>query len=170
MIIPIKKNTFFLLTLIPIIVIFILICQNLLLNNKLSKYNTKKNNNTTTSTQNSVSVNIYDCEFTITYRIVDLLDNYITEVPEYSYIVVDKFQQLNPITHYIPTELKENLELNKYYEFTYHIRGTGNIENIYDVINNINNSNTSANNYNVTLSIKETDKEGLNQIQQNICG
>ena len=89
--------------------------------------------------------------------------------PTYSYIVVDKFQQHNPITHYLPTNLKETLELNKYYEFTYHIKGNGNIENIYDIINNIHIEHLDNEKLSVTLSIKETNKLGIDQIQENIC-
>lgn len=164
-----KKNNLFLLTLIPIIMFFILIFQNILLNNKLDKCNDKKDNTTNSEKQPIYqnSVNIYDCQFTVTYKIVNLLEDYTYEVPEYSYIVVDKFQDHQPITHKIPTELKNNLKINKNYEFTYHIKGTGNIENIYDIINNIDIINTNT--YTTTLSIKETDKTGLEQIQQNIC-
>ena len=165
-----KKNNLFLIAVIPIIILFILSCQNLLLKNKLENCNNKESTNTTTNEQiiYQNSVNIYDCKFTVTYKIVNLLEDYTYEVPEYSYIVVDKFQQHTPITHYIPTNIKQQLELNKYYEFTYHIKGTGNIENIYDIINHI--DNTNNNSYNVTLSIEETSKTGLEQIQQNICG
>lgn len=169
-----KKNSLFIIILIPIIVFFIVFCQNLLLNNKLDECNNKENKDTNTEEQiiYQNSVNIFDCQFTVTYRIVDLLDGYIAEVPEYSYIVVDKFQDHVAMTHKIPTKLKNNLEINKYYEFTYHISGTGNIDNIYDVINNIHikHIDNGANNYSVTLSIEETDKMGLEQIQENICG
>lgn len=157
-----KKNKLFIVILIAIIVICILTTQNLLLNNKLKEY---KSANATSQPLIQNTVNSYDCEFTVTYRVVSLLEDYIYEIPEYSYIVVDKFQQNNPITHYISTELKNNLEVNKYYEFTYHIKGTGNINSIYDVINSIDSNST----LNVSLSIKKTDKLGLEQIQENIC-
>lgn len=169
-----KKNIIFLIF-IPIIIILILLCQNLLLNNKIKEYKTKENayqentNDKKEQSQIIVSTNIYDCKFTVTYRIVDLLDGYIAEVPEYSSIVVDKFQQHLPIAHKIPTNLKNNLKVNKYYEFTYYIKGIGNIEDIYDVINNIHINHTNNDNISVTLSIKETNKLGLEQIHQNIC-
>ena len=169
-----KKNNLYILLIIPIIVFFILLCQNLLLNNQLKTYKNKEFNNTTSIPEtdinkNSVSTKIYNCKFTQTYRIVDLLENYIAEGPEYSYIVVDQFQVHNPMAIRIPTQLKINLEKNKYYEFTYHITGTGNIKNIYDIINNIYIKHLNNGNLSVTLSIKETTKTGLEQTQQNIC-
>lgn len=165
-----KKNTLFILGVIPIILIALLSCYSLLLNNNLKECNTNNENITTQDNeniQNSVSVNIYNCQFTVTYRIVDLLEDYTTNGADYSYIVVDKYQDNNPIVHLVPTDLKVNLEINKFYEFTYTVKGTGNIDDIYDVINNINSSND--NNLNVTLSIKGTTKTGLGQIQESIC-
>lgn len=41
----------------------------------------------------------YDCTFTQTYRIVDKLDGYIAEVPEKSYVIVDKFQSHSAFAH-----------------------------------------------------------------------
>ena len=158
-----KKNVLLISIIVLVALIFILSYQNILLKNEL--ITTSNTHNIATDTNKDNIAHTYDCEFTVTYRIVNLLENYIYEVPEYSYIVVDKFQQNNPITHYIPSALKTNLETNKYYEFTYNINGTGNITNIYDVINNID----SNNNLNVSLSIKETDKLGLAQTQENIC-
>lgn len=168
-----KKNIIFIFIVIIITIPTIIACNNLLLRNQLKEIN--NNNNTCNPNKQeevikpSVSVNIYDCKFTTTYRVVNLLDNYIAEVPEYSYIVVDKFQDHQAIAHKIPTKLKNNLELNKYYEFTYYIKGTGNIENIYDVINHIYINHTNNDNLSVTLEIKETVKTGLEQIQENIC-
>lgn len=145
-----KKKKLFIITLISIIIIFI----NILLRNELNNKNNPHNIATDTNKDNIAHT--YDCEFTVTYKIVSLLDNYIYEVPEYSYIVVDKFQENKPITHYISTKLKNNLEVNKNYEFTYHIKGTSNITSIYNVIHNID----SNNNLDISLSIKETDKLG----------
>lgn len=174
-----KTTNIIIISTIPIILVTILICYSILVSNQLKECNNKKATNVNlcnindTNYQEETSTNIkekeYNCSFTVTYRIVNLLDNYIAEVPEYSYIVVDKFQDHKPISHYIPTNLKTNLELNKYYEFTYHIKGKGNINNIYDVINNINTKHLTNNNLSVTLTIKETSKIGLEQIQENIC-
>ena len=158
-----KRNVLLISILVLIALIFILSYQNMLLKKELNT--TSNTHNIATDTNKDNIAHTYDCEFTVTYRIVNLLEDYIYEVPEYSYIVVDKFQQNNPFTHYIPSSLKTNLKTNKYYEFTYRINGTGNITNIYNVINNINSNST----LNVSLSIKETDKLGLDQTQENIC-
>ena len=171
-----KKNNLFIILIIPVLIFFILLCQNILLTNQLKEYQKEINNssdNTLISKepaqQIQTSTKIYNCQFTVTYRIVNLLDNYIAEVPEYSSIVVDKFQMHDPIAFRIPTKLKANLEINKYYEFTYHITGTGKIEDIYDVNNHIYINHLNNGNLSVTLSIKETNKNGLEQIQENIC-
>lgn len=118
----------------------------------------------------------YDCSFTKTYRIVNTLDGYIAEVSELSYIVIDQFQSHKAMTHIIPTELKESLKVNKYYEFTYKLEGKGVINDMDDVYSylsgatvNKSQNNEDLTNLSVTLTIKETDKTGLEQIQENIC-
>lgn len=114
----------------------------------------------------------YDCTFTQTYRIVDKLDGYIAEVPEKSYIIVDKFQSHGAYAHLILTDLKDNLEVNKYYEFIYQVKGTGIINDISDVTSHITDESLEKvpnGILRVKLSIKETDKLGLDQIQENIC-
>lgn len=118
----------------------------------------------------------YDCSFTKTYRIVNTLDGYIAEVLELSYIVVDRFQSHGAMTHIIPTELKDSLKVNKYYEFTYKLKGKGIIDDMDDVYSHLSGTtvnksqnNEDLTNLSVTLTIKETDKTGLDQIQENIC-
>lgn len=113
----------------------------------------------------------YDCSFTRTYRVVDLLDGYVAEVPEESYVVLDAFQDHGTFTHRISSELKKKLEVNKYYEFTYTLKGIGIVNDIEDVRNNISASNSikSDNSLKVLLEIKETDKEGLGQLQEKVC-
>ncbi len=107
----------------------------------------------------------YDCSFTKTYNIVNILSNYQTDNPNYNYIVVDALQNAYPKTISIPTSLKKKLKANKYYEFVYHIKGSSktliNEEDIDEFINN--------DNLNVTLEIKETKKTGLNQINDSVC-
>ena len=108
-------------------------------NNKLIKENNiiKKDEDTTINevTDNTKEV-YYDCSFTKTYRVVELLDGYIAEVPEMSYVVVDQYLTHSAYSHIITSELKEKLEVNKYYEFTYTLKGTTNnkINNIDDVL------------------------------------
>lgn len=116
----------------------------------------------------------YDCSYTKTYRIVNLLDGYIAEVPELSYIVLDAYQSHRAFTHIIPTTMKEGLKENKYYEFTYTIKGTGIINDENDVRSYISSTEINQNNMEdsklkVTLEIKETDKLGMEQVQENIC-
>lgn len=160
-----KKKILPIITIITTILLLVSLLQNLKLNSTLKEANHNTINN---STHNYIS-KTYDCSFTVTYRVVNLLEDYIYDDPTYSYIVVDKFQQHNPISHYLPSNLKETLEPNKYYEFTYHIKGNGHIEDIHDIINNIHTNHLDNEKLSVTLSIKETDKLGLDQIQENIC-
>ena len=121
----------------------------------------------------------YDCSFTDTYRIVDILDGYVAETPELSYIVVDKYQAHAAHALLIPSELKKNLKENEYYEFTYSIKGNGVINDIDDVhsylgattFRELSESQSSLDNkLSVMLTINETDKEGMGQIHENICG
>lgn len=124
----------------------------------------------------------YDCQFTKTYHIVNKLDNYIAEVPELSYIVIDMFQSHNASTHIIPTRLKDSLEVGKYYEFTYTIKGNGNLKDMSDIYSEISATelyNASSDEIKntiykdkslfINLTIKKTDKQGLEQIQEDIC-
>ena len=108
----------------------------------------------------------YDCKFTRTYRVVNLLDNYIAEVPEWSYVILDQYQRHIAIAHKIPTELKKQLTTDKYYEFTYTIKNTGKIETIEDINEYLSLDNDTIG---IKLEIKETDKTGLEQIQEDIC-
>lgn len=116
----------------------------------------------------------YDCSYTKTYRIVNLLEGYVAEVPELSYVVLDAYQSHGAFTHIIPTTTKKGLKENKYYEFTYTIKGTGIINDENDVRSYIGSTEINQNNIEdsklkVTLEIKETDKLGMEQVQENIC-
>ena len=114
----------------------------------------------------------YDCSFTRTYKIIDLMDEYRAAVPERSFIIVDQFQFFVPVVHSIPTKLKENLKVGEYYEFTYHIKGKMDelkeLEMI-DVVDMIVEEHPDNNNLTATLQIKKTDKLGLDQTQESIC-
>lgn len=168
------------LLLVCIVVIIGLIGCNIYLNNqnhKLQNSNeTASNNNETSNKESNTSKELeYDCSFTRTYHIVNLLDNYIAEVPELSYIVLDSYQSHSAFTHIIPTRLKKELTEDKYYEFTYTIKGTGIINDISDALSYIsstelaNQSNRENPKLQVSLEIKETDKQGMGQIQEPIC-
>lgn len=143
------------------------------LQNKTTNYNTdikeKLNNNTIEE------VKEYNCTFTQTYKVVNLLDGYLAEVPELSYVILDKYQSHNAISHIIPTNLKSTLESNKYYEFTYQIKGKENIKDMNDIYKLIsstelyNKSEDKDKELFVYLTIKETDKTGIDQINEDIC-
>lgn len=159
------------LLLISIVVILGLMGCNLYLhheNDKLLKEEVKVKDN------DSIDKEVYyDCSFTQTYRVVDLLDGYVAEVPEMSYVILDKFQIHGAYAHIISSEQKKKLEVNKYYEFTYYLKGTtkDKINDINDVLSysSFNNQIKSDNSLSVLLEIKETDKLGMEQIQENIC-
>lgn len=152
-----------------------------IINLKNTETETKTNNDNqeTLSNLNSNETETekeYNCSFTKTYNIVNKLDGYIAEVLELSYIVVDQFQSHGAMTHIIPTELKNSLEVNKSYEFTYTLKGKGTINDMFDVYSHLSGTtvnksqnNEDLTNLSVTLTIKETDKTGLSQIQENIC-
>ena len=159
------------LLLISIVVILGLMGCNLYLhheNDKLLKEEVKVKDN-----DNIDKEVYYDCSFTQTYRVVDLLDGYIAEVPEMSYVILDKFQMHGAYAHIISSEQKKKLEVNKYYEFTYYLKGTtkDKINNINDVLSHssFNNQIKSDNSLSVLLEIKETNKLGMEQIQEDIC-
>lgn len=159
------------LLLISIVVILGLMGCNLYLhheNDKLLKEKVKIKDN------NNIDKEVYyDCSFTQTYRVVDLLDGYIAEVPEMSYVILDKFQMHGAYAHKISSDQKKKLEVNKYYEFTYYLKGTtkDKINDINDVLSysSFNNQIKSDNSLSVLLEIKETDKLGMEQIQEDIC-
>lgn len=165
--------------LMPIFLVGIIIflgVSNYLLNNQINDYQKEledlkdEHNNDIIGSENDVE-HEYDCSFTETWRIVDPLDGYIAEVPELSYVILDKFQTHSAYSYYIPSKLKEGLEVNKYYEFTYHLKGKGIIKDINDVYSYMIKTASGYNNsdINVTLTIKETDKEGLEQLNEPIC-
>ena len=83
----------------------------------------------------------YNCSFTQTWKIIDMLDNFKGHHPDINFVIVDKFQFFEPYSHIIPSNLKAKLEVGKYYEFTYTIQGKGYIEDFDDVIKNINPEN-----------------------------
>ena len=163
------------LLLICIVVILGLMGCNIYLqyeNDKLTKEKDNVKEKVTDNTTNTKEV-YYDCSFTKTYRVVDLLDGYIAEVPEMSYVVVDQYLTHSAYSHIITSELKKKLEVNKYYEFTYYLKGTtkDKINDINDVLSysSFNNQIKSDNSLSVLLEIKETDKLGMEQIQEDIC-
>lgn len=158
-------------TIFIVIIIGLIGCNIYLAIQNKNIHNNKDNNKIS---KKSEEEKYYDCSFTKTYRVVDLLDGYIAEVPELSYVVLDAYQSHGAFTHIIPTTTKKGLKENKYYEFTYTIKGTGIINNENDVRSYIGSTEINQNSMEdsklkVTLEIKETDKLGMEQVQENIC-
>lgn len=134
-------------------------------------YNSISENNFDIDNEDS-SLREIDCSFTRTYNIVDLMDGYVAEVPEYSYVIVDQFQSHGAIVHFIPTKLKNSLIVGESYEFTYHLKGSMNtleLLDMYDVMNMIVEEHPDNGALTATLEISKTDKTGLGQIQEPIC-
>ncbi len=132
----------------------------------------QKNNTNNNAIKFETEQKEYDCSFTKTWRVVDKMDGYVAEVPEKSYVILDKFQSHNAYAHPILTNLKEDLEVDKYYEFTYQVKGTGIINDISDITRYITDESLEEvpdGVLRVRLSIKETNKQGLDQIQEDIC-
>ena len=68
----------------------------------------------------------------------------------------------------MPSSLKEGLKENKWYEVTYSIKGIS--EEIIDIEYVMNHVSLGENSgLNVTMKIKETNKTGVEQINQNVC-
>lgn len=166
-----KKNL-----LIVLIVVFALLSVGLgiyciKLNAKIEKLESNdKITNNDVENDNTEQIAL-DCSFTRTYKIIDLMNEYIAAGPDYSYVVVDRFQFFEPVVHNLPTKLKENLKVGEYYEFTYHIKGKMDLSKDLDM-DDINDmivlEHPDNDNLTVTLQINKTDKLGLEQIQEPI--
>ena len=169
-----EKSVFIILVLVIIGLLYGLLYQKKHYQNLINDISVDSNNSGWTS--NDYVEKEYNCNFTKTYRVVNLLDGYIAEVPEWSYVILDQFQNHKIYAAKIPTKLKEGLEENKYYEFKYIIVGNGDIKSMEDINDYIvlddvllNSNVYSGERARVILSIVETDKEGLEQVQQDIC-
>lgn len=172
---------------IPVILLIVLLVSSIVyivfLQKKYTNCNKNNKNDEPTVDKNKVSKEReYDCTFTQTYHVVNLLDGYIAEVPELSYVILDKFLDHQAISHIIPTSLKNELENDKYYEFTYQLKGKGYIENMDDIFQQISSTELYSQSDEKTkkeiykdkkmfvyLTVKETDKKGVSQINENIC-
>lgn len=112
----------------------------------------------------------YTCTFTKTYMVSNIWTvDTKEEIPGMSYIIVKQFQIDDVITLIIPTELKDKLETGKYYEFTYTFTGKKqNIKTMEDINNYLQLANNNEE-FRINIDAKETDKQGLEQIQEDIC-
>ncbi len=164
----IKNIVIVVLSLIVVLLIFFVVKL------KMDSNIEQKNNTNNDMTENELEQKEYDCSFTQTYRVIDKID-YPLAADGVSYIVVDTYQGYDPFVVAIPSST-DNLETYKYYEFTYHLKGKGLINNfkqlnsylIPSLFNKYNGNNSSGTVY-VELDIVETSKKGVEQIQEDIC-
>lgn len=164
----IKNIVIVVLSLIVVLLIFFVVKL------KMDSNIEQKNNTNNDMTENESEQKEYDCSFTQTYRVIDKID-YPLAADGVSYIVVDTYQGYDPFVVAIPSSI-DNLETYKYYEFTYHLKGKGLINNfkqlnsylIPSLFNKYNGNNSSGTVY-VELDIVETSKKGVEQIQEDIC-
>ena len=148
-----------------------------LLNNDINNNSSiDSGNNNIDSGNNNIDSNNkvldYNCSFTKTFRFIQKVD-YETYVDGTTYIVGDIYQSYEPLLLIVDNDTAGKMERNKYYEFTYTLKGTTNnkINNIDDVLSyfSFNNAIRSDNRLKVLLEVKETDKLGMEQIQEDIC-
>lgn len=153
--------------------IIIILSVFLIVEKKEFKEKCASNRNSISNAENNDTKQLeYDCSFTQTWRVYDLLEDFVGHHPDMSYVILERFQTFIPYSHKIPSNLKSQLERGKYYEFTYHIKGKGFIDDIDDVVEKLipeGNVETSQNKLIVTLRINETDKLGMDQLQEPIC-
>lgn len=108
------------------------------------------------------------CTFTRTHHIVDLLEDYRGEVPESTFILVDHYQDHYPQVLHIPNTMRDGLEVNKNYEFTYTILRGNDYESENDILDDLV-GDVISNNFEIDLVIRETDRLGLEQNNESIC-
>ena len=153
--------------------IIIILSVFLIVEKKEIKEKSASNRNSISNAENNDTKQLeYDCSFTQTWRVYDMLEDFVGHHPDMSYVILERFQTFIPYSHKIPSNLKSQLERGKYYEFTYHIKGKGFIDDIDDVVEKLipeGNVETSQNKLIVTLRINETDKLGMDQLQEPIC-
>ena len=153
--------------------IIIILSVFLIVEKKEFKEKCASNRNSISNAENNDTKQLeYDYSFTQTWRVYDMLEDFVGHHPDMSYVILERFQTFIPYSHKIPSNLKSQLERGKYYEFTYHIKGKGFIDDIDDVVEKLipeGNVETSQNKLIVTLRINETDKLGMDQLQEPIC-
>ena len=164
----IKNIVIVVLSLIVVLLIFFVVKL------KMDSNIEQKNNTNNDMTENELEQKEYDCSFTQTYRVIDKID-YPLAADGVSYIAVDTYQGYDPFVVAISSSI-DNLETYKYYEFTYHLKGKGLINNFKQLnsylipsLFNKYNGNPSSGTVYVELDIVETSKKGVEQIQEDIC-
>ena len=116
----------------------------------------------------------YDCTFTKTFRFIQKID-YETYVEGTSYILGDTYQSYQPVLLIIDNKALDKMDKNKYYEFTYTLKGKMRESEMND-LNDINmlvkttyDREHSIGSNKAYLEVKDTNKIGLKQIQESIC-
>lgn len=116
----------------------------------------------------------YDCSFTKTYRIIETLEDYGSATNTFYYVVGDVFQSFTPEILLVPLKYEDKLDEDEAYEFTYTLKGKGIINDMDDVndyfINTTINNRESPTSLEVSIDVRRTDKTGLEQINEDICG
>ena len=143
-----------------------------LLNNDINNNSSIDSGNNNIDSNNKVLD--YNCSFTKTFRFIQKVD-YETYVDGTTYIVGDIYQSYKPLLLIVDNDTAGKMERNKYYEFTYTLKGKMR-ETEIDEMNKINAlvKNTYDKEHGVGsnkayLEVKETDKIGLSQTQESIC-
>ena len=143
-----------------------------LLNNDINNNSSIDSGNNNIDSNNKVLD--YNCSFTKTFRFIQKVD-YETYVDGTTYIVGDIYQSYEPLLLIVDNDTAGKMERNKYYEFTYTLKGKMR-ETEIDEMNKINalvktpyDKEHGVGSNKAYLEVKETDKIGLNQTQESIC-
>ena len=165
-----KKKSIIIISILSLIVIG-LICVIIHINN----YYKKQLDYIFYTNADEIKEREYNCSFTKTHKIIQILD-YNFAMEGVSYAIVDDFQGYQPLVVVIPKDMENKLEKDKYYEFTYKLNGKGIIKDFNDLnsyligtLSNKSRGNDSVGTIYVDIEINETNKKGLDQVQENIC-
>lgn len=114
------------------------------------------------------------CTFTRSHHVVNLLEDYVGEVPESTFVLVDHFQSHYPVVLQIPSDKRNILEVDKNYEFIYTVPKNNDFTSEDEILSLlvgdlINSNNGNKEKGNISLTIKESEKVGLELISEEIC-
>lgn len=106
-----------------------------------------------TTKDDSEWVNAKECTFTRTYKVLAIYDS---NNDDYKWITIRSYQDEDIAT--VKIKNKYNINKNENYEIKFKVEGKIKKDNISDIYNNSS-----------IISIDETDKEGLEQLNEKIC-
>ena len=98
-----------------------------------------------------------DCSFIRTFRIVKIMNDYQTHDPNYTFVIIDQFQEATPFIISLDSNRVSSLKMDKSYEFKFKGKKTE-ATDIYSL-------NEIFKNFEIE-SIVLTDKVGLEQRQE----